>query len=541
MIIRMSRPWRHPQTRIWHWRGRLPADLAKKLIGQTATLDVAGEVSEVTLRPITKVSLRTKDDREALIRHASVQSQLQQRWASTRKGAITLSNREVQALAGVWYRDLISTHEDDPGDADSWEIYQEHLGEGLAYFDRDSDGTYSEPFDPKQGVRILSRQFNVDEFLTVRGLSVDDATRTKLIEQIAGALVLGAGTVMRRAQGDYGPDEVAKRFPPWQPDKERNAPRRGSGPSLTEILSSWAKESRPVQATLDLWRSYLKNFISYTGSDDALTIQRADVVKWKQHLVELGNSPKTINDSKLAALKAVLRWAVDNELIPTNPASGVSVRRGKKASEKMLGFEKAEAATILRAASRETGPVYRWVPLLCAQSGARVSEVCQLRGEDIRCEGGIWCMHFRPEAGSLKNLTSERKVPLHPHVREAGFLEFVEKSGKGPLFFDPKGRRPGAKKPQPKIVAKNVARWVHKLGIEVGLQFRKAPNHAWRHLFRTLARDVGIEESVADAILGHAAASVGRSYGETRLATSAKAIARIPLPGVAETPAALVA
>ena len=264
-------------------------------------------------------------------------------------------------------------------------------------------------------------------------------------------------------------------------------------------------------------------------------------MKWKQHLVELGNSPKTINDSKLAALKAVFRWAVDNELMPVNPATGVSVRRGKKASEKMLGFEKDEAATILKAASSETSPVYRWVPLLCAQSGARVSEVCQLRGEDIRWEGGIWFMHFRPEAGSLKNLTSERKVPLHPHVREAGFLDFVEKSGKGPLFFDPKGRRPGAKKPQPKIVAKNVARWVHTLGIEVGLQFRKAPNHAWRHLFRTLARDVGIEESVVDAILGHAAASVGRSYGETRLATSAKAIARIPLPGVAETPAALVA
>jgi hypothetical protein len=272
--------------------------MAKKLVGERVTLDVVGEVSAITLRPITKVSLRTKDDREALIRHASVQSQLQQRWAAARKGAVSLSNKEVHALAGLWYRDLISTHEDDPGDADNWEIFQEHLGEGLAYFDPDSDGTHSEPFNPKQGVRILSRQFNVDAFLAARGLSLDDATRTKLIEQVAVALVLGAETIKRRTRGDYGPDEIAKRFPPWQADKARMTPRQGSGPRLTEILDGWARESKPVQATLDLWRGYLKGFITYIGSDDAIAVQRSDVLKWKEHLIELGNSPKTINDSR---------------------------------------------------------------------------------------------------------------------------------------------------------------------------------------------------------------------------------------------------
>ena len=135
MIIQMSRPWRHPQTRIWHWRGRLPADVAKKLVGERVKLDVAGEVSAVTLRAITKVSLRTKDEKEALLRHAAVQAQLQQRWAAVRTGAVSLSHQQLHALAGVWYRDLIATHADDPGDLDSWDIYQELLGEGLAYLD----------------------------------------------------------------------------------------------------------------------------------------------------------------------------------------------------------------------------------------------------------------------------------------------------------------------------------------------------------------------------------------------------------------------
>ena len=34
--------------------------------------------------------------------------------------------------------------------------------------------------------------------------------------------------------------------------------------------------------------------------------------------------------------------------------------------------------------------------------GARLSEVCQLRGEDIITSDGIPCMRFDPEAGSLK-------------------------------------------------------------------------------------------------------------------------------------------
>jgi len=170
-------------------------------------------------------------------------------------------------------------------------------------------------------------------------------------------------------------------------------------------------------------------------------------------------------------------------------------------------------------------------PDMCAQSGARVAEVCQLRGEDIGCEDGIFYMHFRPEAGSLKNRSSERKVPLHPHVRDAGFVAFVRSSGSGPLFFDPKRRRQGAKRPQPKIVAKNVARWIHTLGIDVGLHRRKAPNNAWRHLFHTSAQDAGINESVIEAIMGYAPATVRQSYGEVRLVTSARAAARIPLPG----------
>jgi integrase len=170
------------------------------------------------------------------------------------------------------------------------------------------------------------------------------------------------------------------------------------------------------------------------------------------------------------------------------------------------------------------------VPLLCAASGARVAEVCQLRAEDIEQVDGHWVMHIRAEAGSLKNVNSERTVPLHPVVLQAGFLKFA-KGSMGALFFDPHRRKPGAKKPQAKIVAKNVAAWVHRLGIEVGRkEHRKDPNHGWRHLFKTLGREAGIQDSVLDAITGNAPVTVGQAYGETWSTTTARSIALIQLP-----------
>ena len=176
------------------------------------TVEVAGDPSTVKLTHTVKVSLRTRDGNEARLRHASVQAQLQERWAAARKGAVSLSHKDIMALAGVWYRDLVMTHQDEPGDADNWEVYQDLLGEGLAYFDPDGDGIEQEAYDPRRGVSVLSQHFNIDDFLSARGLKLDQPSRTKLIEYVAAAPVQGAETLKRRAHGDYAPDEVAKRF-----------------------------------------------------------------------------------------------------------------------------------------------------------------------------------------------------------------------------------------------------------------------------------------------------------------------------------------
>jgi integrase len=113
----------------------------------------------------------------------------------------------------------------------------------------------------------------------------------------------------------------------------------------------------------------------------------------------------------------------------------VSVKR--RAGQRRLPYSDSEVARILALAGRETNASRRWLPWLAALSGARIGEVAQLWGNRITTEDGIAAMAIRPaeDGGSLKNEASERTVPIHPAILEAGFLDFVQQQGSGPLFY----------------------------------------------------------------------------------------------------------
>ena len=228
------------------------------------------------------------------------------------------------------------------------------------------------------------------------------------------------------------------------------------------LVFAWAAERRPVQKTIYEYKRVMRVLTGFLGHDDARRVSSKDLVAWKAKMIEARLLPKTIRDAKLAPVRAILQCAVDNHLLSINPAVRVTIDVKTRAGESKRGFDDAEAANILAAARREADPVNRWVPLLSAYSGVRVSEICQLRVEDVTQLSGIWCMKIAPEAGSLKTAGSERVVPLHPAVIEAGFLQFVAKSAAGPLFStlppDVFGKRGGNG-------TKVIGRWVRGLGL----------------------------------------------------------------------------
>ena len=131
-------------------------------------------------------------------------------------------------------------------------------------------------------------------------------------------------------------------------------------------------------------------------------------------------------------------------LAVNNPAAEAKIEgRGKKITREKY-FTEQEIAAILRAAhavqgtpreNPKTTAAKRWVPWLCAYSGARVAEMIQLRKQDVRKDQAGWVIRFTPEAGGIKN-NAFRDVPVHQHLIALGFLDLVERANDGPLFCE---------------------------------------------------------------------------------------------------------
>lgn len=194
-----------------------------------------------------------------------------------------------------------------------------------------------------------------------------------------------------------------------------------------------------------------------------------------------------------------------------------------------------------------------WLPHVGLFTGARVNELCQLNPlEDIRMdeESGIWVLDLTAKsdghdeiAKSLKNLTSNRKVPVHPTLIELGFLDYVAKlksTGQKLLF---PGFPPSVGRAAPKA-----GEWFTEFLKQIGLRdetpgARLVGMHAFRHTLSSQAEELGVVntesitghasnvtnlESTQDGMLGGASSAVVRKYkGELSVSKKMEIIKRI--------------
>lgn len=274
------------------------------------------------------------------------------------------------------------------------------------------------------------------------------------------------------------------------------------------------------------WKPIFEDLRKFLKHDDANRLTKREVMAWRDHALKT-RSPKTVRDVWLAALRAVLNWAVREDRLPENVAEDVRQDVAKPKRTRERGFTEEEATAILRTclsykrSDREnpkTAAAKRWVPLLAAHSGARVTELTQLRKEDVMKRGSQDFIRITPDAGSVKT-GQYRDVPLHRQLVELGFLDFVQSSGSGPLFFDAntaKDTLSGAR-----TVSGRLSEWLGSLGV---VPEGVAPNHGWRHRFKTLGRELGYSDRVVDAICGHAGRTAGDSYGDVTLEAKQRVI-----------------
>ncbi len=103
MVLHMSRPHRHPKTGVYYFRQKTPADLRSKF----------GKAEAVW-------SLKTKDPTEAKIRHSEAARRQALVWESLRALPAAIPHKQLVALSGVFYRELVDMLECEPGETKLW-------------------------------------------------------------------------------------------------------------------------------------------------------------------------------------------------------------------------------------------------------------------------------------------------------------------------------------------------------------------------------------------------------------------------------------
>jgi integrase len=525
---------------------RIPSDVLPFAAGLKLAVPIGEHTQHVKISAKAqslRLSLRTSDPIEVKLRQSRIDEYLDAVWSALRDDRpLPLSNKQAHSLASKLYRAWAEGEDQERATAVEYlpgvgwqKVAQPYLDpeEWQAAVDHAANLQHTED------LTALERAFGaiIDRLLISKGIRrVDAPSRELILRAFAQALREALETRTRNAAGDYSPDAKASRFPNWPSSKEAG---RSAKMSLMGLMDGWWTEAKAVgrkPSTHESYRNTMAAFVAYLGHDDATRVTNLNIIGFKDHRLAAINprtgrpaSAKTVKDSDLSGLKTIFGWAKANAKISENPALGVTLKLGKQRRLRSKGFSDKEAMSILRATRKlkrggeraETFAAKHWVPWLCAYTGARVGEIGQLRRQDFRKEGRLWVMTISPEAGTVKT-DEARDVVLHSHLIEMGLMKFVLDSGPGHLFLRPSssgdvlGPLQGLKN--------RLAEFVRGIVPDKNV----APNHGWRHRFKTVGIEAGIEHRVLDGIQGQSPRTASEGYGEVSLKAQAKAMARMP-------------
>lgn len=232
--------------------------------------------------------------------------------------------------------------------------------------------------------------------------------------------------------------------------------------------------------------------------------------------------------------RAMFRFAFENEWIGRDVGEAIRLKEKTRVKSNRV----RRAYTALELGRLFSGPVYTtdtvvprwrmdnfkfWLPLLGLYTGSRLNELCQLTLEDIfQTPEGVWVMshNLNHPHKLLKNISSQRDIPLHSVLLEKGFLEFLEQrkaesQSTTELLF------PEMRADTRRAHSHFASRWfcgdpgragyLQQCGFPrlCGLSF-----HSLRHTFINQLRQTGVDQPRIQALTGHTNDTTTAEYGD---------------------------
>lgn len=301
--------------------------------------------------------------------------------------------------------------------------------------------------------------------------------------------------------------------------------------SLQELHLRWQAANHTSD---DSSRSCLRAihlFEEFSGKVKLAQINRDMGDKFRSWLQQQPTSSKTARD-RLVWVKSLLNYACDDlELIPKNPWRGLDIKAHTESPRQPWSDESLTklfshsiwTEGLIPKNTKAGGSAAYWIPLLALYSGARCSELCQLRTDDIKTGSGLWMMqiHDGDPTQRIKTNAARRSIPLHDELLRLGFVKYCESMSQGSLW-------PNLPKRECKAggyFSQFFGELRAELGIPPSMSF-----HSFRHSARTNLVCAGVAESVIDRLLGHiGTGSVGaKVYTHLSQHTLQAAINKLP-------------
>lgn len=322
---------------------------------------------------------------------------------------------------------------------------------------------------------------------------------------------------------------------------------------LFERYKEHVKHHEPLRAESRIiaYTTSANRFVEFIGKKAVEDITVADLADFRNLLEKLPSRPSklvrqlplhkqveaegdkispTRVENILKELSSIFRVAVEDGKLTDNPLSKLKKRKTVSSPRIVRSFSQDEirqifSLPVFNGDETPHGDMAYWIPIILYYSGARVEEIAQLRKGDIVVESGIPCFRLAMGEGQSIKMGNTRQFPIHSHLLELGFLEFVQ-SRTYQLFTD--------KSDVNRKYSYNYGRWWGNYIREHGLTREGIkPTHSFRHTLVTLCRDLNVREEIQDSILGHNENSservkVSHGYGETSVQAQRNVIEQIP-------------
>ena len=272
------------------------------------------------------------------------------------------------------------------------------------------------------------------------------------------------------------------------------------------------RKNRPKKAsTIEIDRGRISRHIKpLLGNKLVIDLTRADVTKFMRD-VAAGKTARKDRSGKNGArvevkggmgtasrttgfLGGILTYAVDEGIIPSNPAQGVKLPADGVRTRRLVADEYRALGKALSgdAAEYDTPQAVTGAWLL-ALTGCRLGEIAALRWEEVDEAGGCFRLLDSKSGPSVRPIGKEAfdvlrkalRVPGNPYVLPA--------------------LRHGGQKPYGGLAGAWV-RFMQRAGLE------GVTPHTMRHSYASVAGDLGFAESTIAALLGHTAGTVTSRY-----------------------------